>query len=253
MHYQLALLALGSLASLASAKPIAVEARTYTSTNYTDPTAVSALDAENIGLIQSLELAPTAVERFQILAADPKQFKFNFAAAGPPAASSGASVVLANRATMPALIGQGISTAMGWLNPCGINVPHIHPRATEFLTVVSGTIKNGFIIETGSGVSQIETDVNTFEGIVLPQGSIHFQFNDNCESAVFISGLDNEDPGVSVVATNFFSLDPEVVNATLGYPEQIDGTNIQQFAKSIPAATAVKVESCLKRCNIPMA
>ncbi|CAN0597135.1 unnamed protein product, partial [Laminaria digitata] len=32
---------------------------------------------------------------------------------------------------LPALAGQGISMALVNLGPCAINLPHIHPRATE--------------------------------------------------------------------------------------------------------------------------
>ena len=37
------------------------------------------------------------------------------------------------------------------LRPCGLNTPHTHPRATEFLFVISGTaLEVGFIEENGA-------------------------------------------------------------------------------------------------------
>ncbi|CAN0470066.1 unnamed protein product, partial [Scytosiphon promiscuus] len=38
---------------------------------------------------------------------------------------------------LPALEGQGISMAIVNLGPCAINLPHIHPRATEVSKTVS--------------------------------------------------------------------------------------------------------------------
>lgn len=80
-------------------------------------------------------------------------------------------------------------------------------------------------------------------------GSIHFQFNDACESATFVASLNSEDPGTSQVAQNFFALDAGVVNATLGFPKTIDGKNIEQFRKAIPPNLAQDVDNCFVKCK----
>jgi hypothetical protein len=37
-----------------------------------------------------------------------------------------------------------------FLEPCGINTPHIHPRATEFLVLVEGSnLQFGSFLENG--------------------------------------------------------------------------------------------------------
>lgn len=88
------------------------------------------------------------------------------------------------------------------------------------------------------------------EGTVFPQGSIHYQFNDSCEKATFVAGLNSDDPGTSQVAQNFFALNSGVVNATLGFPKTIDGKNIEEFRKAIPTNVARGIDICLARCNI---
>ena len=88
-----------------------------------------------------------------------------------------------------------------------------------------------------------------FEGTLFPQGSIHYQFNDGCEKAVFVAALDSNDPGTSSVAQNFFSLDAGVLNATLGYPKTVDGRNFEASRKAIPANLAQDVGRCLARCS----
>ena len=41
---------------------------------------------------------------------------------------------------LPALEGQGISMALVNLGPCAINLPHVHPRATEVSKTLSNSI-----------------------------------------------------------------------------------------------------------------
>jgi hypothetical protein len=130
----------------------------------------------------------------------------------------------------------------------------VHPRATEFLTLVEGSdLKFGYVLENGlvkTGRNpEIAGFLNKFEGTVFPQGSIHFQFNDNCEKATFVATLDSDNPGTNQVAQGFYSLNAGVVDATLGFPKQIDGQNIEKFRKRIPANLAQDVDVCLAMCN----
>jgi hypothetical protein len=72
---------------------------------------------------------------------------------------------------------------------------------------------------------EIAGALKKFDGTVFPQGSIHYQFNNNCQDATFVATLNSEDPGTSQIAQNFFALNPQVVDATLNatvspiYPE----------------------------------
>lgn len=140
------------------------------------------------------------------------------------------------------------------MEPCGINTPHVHPRATEFLTLVKGgEFQFGYVLENNLVASgknpEIAGSLQKFEGTVFPQGSIHFQFNNNCEKAVFVPSLNSDDPGTSQVAQGFFALNAVVVNATLGFPNQINGKNIDEFRRTIPANVAQGMARCLARCN----
>jgi hypothetical protein len=133
-----------------------------------------------------------------------------------------------------------------------MNSPHIHPRATEFLTVVEGgNVTFGYILENGL-TNEINGTLQKFQGTVFPMGSIHYQFNDNCNSSTFVAALNSDDPGTSQIAQNFFGLNPDIVNATLGFPKEINGQNIAQFAKTLPVNFVQGIERCLERCNIPI-
>ncbi|KAJ4303382.1 hypothetical protein N0V90_002275 [Kalmusia sp. IMI 367209] len=229
------------------------------------PAAAPTPDPEQqASLFRDLFSAPTAIKRFQrlltakgeaLLSADALKnlVVFNFNGATPAPGALGGATKAANIETFPILTGLGISTTLGFLDACGINTPHVHPRATEFLTVVEGKIDFGYILENGlvkaGQNAEIAGTLSKFQGTVFPQGSIHYQINNECAPATFVAALNNEDPGTSQVAQNFFGLNPDVVNATLGFPKTIDGKNIEQFRKAIPANIAQSIDICLARCK----
>lgn len=169
----------------------------------------------------------------------------------------GGLFVLANENNFPILVDQGISTAVAVLNPCSMNSPHTHPRATEWLTVVDGQVQTGFMLEnnflpnakTGALTTQISSNLTAFQATIFPMGSIHFQFNPTCEPATFIATLNHADPGTSQVAQNFFFLDDNIVNITLGEINNINAQNIDQFRNTLPPNLVQAVDSCLSKCG----
>ncbi|KAI9729163.1 MAG: hypothetical protein M1834_007070 [Cirrosporium novae-zelandiae] len=218
--------------------------------------AAPAATNSNLALIEQLELAPSSVDRFKILlgengdgnAQEKIVFDFNTVLNAPPTGKGGV-ISPSSIDNFPALVGFEISTTIGILNPCGINTPHIHPRATEFLTVIQGALDTGFILENGF-TNEINTTLTKFQATIFPMGSIHFQVNPNCEEAIFVAALDSNDPGVSQIAQNFFGLNANVVNATLGFPKQLNGADIEDFRGQIPPNVALGIDNCLAKCNI---
>ncbi|KAK4940334.1 hypothetical protein LTR10_019550 [Elasticomyces elasticus] len=235
---------------------------TTSSGSYSSSTSASASVVPNpvpsSGVVAELLTADSTVDRFKDIqkeiAAGDVSLKFDFNPAANPAApvGMGGQVDLANRANFPILTDLGISAAGIFFKPCGLNTPHIHPRASEFLTLVTdNNLLTGFVLENGL-TSEFNTTLTKFQGTVFPMGSIHFQQNLDCTDAVAIAGLNHEDPGASSLAQNFIiNLDVDVVDAALGFPKQIDGSNFAAFKANIPGSLAKGVEECLVRCNIP--
>lgn len=220
--------------------------------------------ANNDDLVATLLTRSTAIKKFQtLLTEDGKKLKspedikkatvFDFNNAQPAPGAKGGAAKAANIDTFPILTGLGLGTTVAFLTPCGINTPHIHPRASEFLTVVRGTVDFGMILENGLVAAgenaEISGRLGEFQGTVFPQGSIHYQINPTCDDAIFVATLNSEDPGTSQVAQNFFGLNSDVVNATLGFPETLDGKKIEEFRGQIPANLAQAVDTCLKSCG----
>jgi len=192
-----------------------------------------------------LRLAATAVDRVNLLPND-TQFVFNFFdPAAKAAAGAGGKIVLANAATFPAVVGNGAAMAVGFLDACAINTPHTHPRATEIQFSVNGTIRTGMITENNSRF--IMTEINPGGITIFPQGSIHFQANEGCEPALFVSSFNSEDPGVLQAGQRFLGLSPDIVAATLG---DIGVEAVEGLDEIIPDSIALGTDECLKRCGI---
>lgn len=62
---------------------------------------------------------------------NPEDFVFSLGGPEPAAPVNGFQIRAANLNQLPALEGQGISMALVNLDACTINLPHVHPRATE--------------------------------------------------------------------------------------------------------------------------
>jgi hypothetical protein len=92
-------------------------------------------------------------------------FDFNLQTASNGA--KGGSILLATVDNFPILEDLGISSAVSFIEPCGLNIPHFHPRASEILTVIEGVLDTGFVQENGFN-TEIETQLGKFQATVFP-------------------------------------------------------------------------------------
>lgn len=158
--------------------------------------------------------------------------------------------------TFPLVTGLDVSVTLAFLEPCGINTPHIHPRATEFLVLVEGSdLQFGSFLENGvvppGQTQEVAGTLDRYQGTAFSSGSIHYQFNNGCEKAVFVAAFNSANPGTSSVAQGFFSLNAEVVNATLGSAAAtIAGDSIEELRKQLPESLAQDARNCLARCKL---
>ncbi|PGH19557.1 hypothetical protein AJ80_03893 [Polytolypa hystricis UAMH7299] len=206
--------------------------------------------AGNPNLITQLRTS-TQVNRTNALIEDEpdfSNFKFNFLEKLKPGPFGG-GVVVANGETFPAVTGTGISGGVVFLPPCGMNGAHTHPRASEFAIASNATVKTGYVMENGAA-KFIDLTLNPLEGVVFPQGSIHFQFNDNCDPTMLFVGLSSEDPGTSFAVKNVFALGNPAASAALGLPDKINDQNLEAFTDSLPTGIILGAKECAKRCKI---
>ncbi|GAB4832817.1 hypothetical protein Ancab_006834 [Ancistrocladus abbreviatus] len=136
----------------------------------------------------------------------------------------GSNVTLVSAANLPGLNTLGISMARIDFAPYGLNPPHTHPRGTEILTVIEGTLYVGFVTSNlPNGGNRLFTKVlNQGDVFVFPQGLIHFQFNVGKTPAVAIVGLSSQNPGVITIANAVFGSKPPISVDVLSKAFQLD-------------------------------
>ncbi|KAJ7753945.1 RmlC-like cupin domain-containing protein [Mycena maculata] len=174
---------------------------------------------------------------------------FDFSQQQAASGAQGGSILLATVDNFPILEELGVAGAVSFVGPCGLNIPHIHPRASEFFVVTEGILDTGFVLDNGFS-TEIETQLGKYQGTVFPMGSIHYQQNPTCSPAVFVAAFNNEDPGRSDIATNFWMLPDDVIDAALGFPTTIDGDTIDAWRAHLPVNLAAGVDSCLAACGL---
>ncbi|KAL0944348.1 Spherulin-1A 1 [Colletotrichum truncatum] len=204
-----------------------------------------------LSLTQQLFLAETAADRFKLLP-DNKQFIFDFNKKQENPGNGG-ELIAANRKTFPALVGTGAGMAVGRVNGCGMNTFHVHPRSVELQIVTQGrlitemTPENGVFEADGKTRRVIRTEIGPYQMTPFYQGSLHTQFNPDCEPATFVAAFTSEDFGTGQVADSTFALSDDVIAATFG--QSIDGEDIEMVRAAIPKSIAKGVDECLKRCE----
>ncbi|XP_073362745.1 putative germin-like protein 2-1 [Aegilops tauschii subsp. strangulata] len=141
--------------------------------------------------------------------------------AGNTSNKQGSAVTAVNVAQIAGLNTLGISLARVDYAPYGQNPPHIHPRATEILTVLEGSLYVGFI--TSNPENKLFSKVlNKGDVFVFPQGLIHFQFNYGTNKAIAIAALSSKNPGVITIANTVFGSNPSISGDILAKAFQVD-------------------------------
>lgn len=132
---------------------------------------------------------------------------------------------------LPGLNTLGISMARIDYKPWGINPPHTHPRATEILTVVEGTLEVSFVTSNPENrlISKVIRKGDVF---VFPVGLIHFQRNVGYGNAVAIAALSSQNPGVITIANAVFGSKPDINSDVLVKAFQTD-KNVVETIKSV--------------------
>ncbi len=124
----------------------------------------------------------------------------------------------------------GISLARIDFAPYGLNPPHTHPRATEILVVLEGTLYVGFV--TSNTDNRLFTKIlNKGDVFVFPVGLIHFQFNVGHTNAVAFSGLSSQNPGLITIADAVFGSNPPINPDVLAKAFQLDKTIVNYLEK----------------------
>ncbi|XP_047328818.1 germin-like protein subfamily 1 member 16 [Impatiens glandulifera] len=118
----------------------------------------------------------------------------------------------------------GISLARIDFAPYGLNPPHIHPRGTEVLLVLEGSLLVGFVTSNIPNQKNRLFTKTLYAGdvFVFPEGLVHFQQNIAETNTIAFAGLSNQNPGTITIANAVFGSDPKISPHVLTKAFQVD-------------------------------
>jgi quercetin dioxygenase-like cupin family protein len=132
----------------------------------------------------------------------------------------GSAVTTANVEKVSGLNTLGVSMSRVDYAPWGVNPPHTHPRATEIIYVLEGSLDVAFVTTGGNLYARTVCKGGLF---VFPRGLIHYQKNTGGAPAVAISVFNSQFPGTQSLAVSLFGASPPVPTDVLVRALQIDG------------------------------
>ncbi|KAG2570055.1 germin-like protein 1-1 [Panicum virgatum] len=145
---------------------------------------------------------------------------------------AGSLVTAANVEMFPGVNTLGVSIARIDYAPGGQNPPHTHPRATEIIFVLEGTLEVGFITTDNKLFVKTVTKGDVF---VFPRGLVHFQQNRRYGPAAVVAAFNSQLQGTQVLATALFGAAPPVSTDILAKAFRIDNGEVEAIkAKFAP-------------------
>ncbi|KAF5207631.1 Germin-like protein subfamily 1 member [Thalictrum thalictroides] len=140
----------------------------------------------------------------------------------------GSDITPVNAAHIPGLNTLGISMVRIDYAQGGLSPPHTHPRASEILTVLEGTLFVGFI--TSNPENRLITKVlQRGDVFVFPVGLIHFQRNIGYGNAVAFAAFSSQNPGAVTVANTVFGANPRIETDILTRAFAVDNSIIDSL------------------------
>ncbi|KAJ8498319.1 hypothetical protein OPV22_008871 [Ensete ventricosum] len=162
-------------------------------------------------------------------AANVTEADFFFKGLATPGATNntmGSLVTGANVEKIPGLNTLGVSLSRIDYAPGGLNPPHTHPRATEIVFVLDGTLDVGFITTANKLIAKTITKGEVF---VFPRGLVHFQKNNGAVPAAVIAGFNSQLPGTQSIAATLFAATPSVPDNVLSKAFQIGTKEVEEI------------------------
>ncbi|KAK4283979.1 hypothetical protein QN277_000874 [Acacia crassicarpa] len=128
----------------------------------------------------------------------------------------------------PALNGQSISYALFQFPSGSINPPHTHPRASELLFLLHGSLQVGFV-DTKRGL--YTQTVEAGDMFIFPKGLIHYQYNPHVAHATAISAFPSANAGTVSLPISLFGTGIDEV--VLAKAFNIDVSTVKKIIDSV--------------------
>lgn len=155
-------------------------------------------------------------------------FSGGFHVPGNTSNPSGSSVTSASVAQIPGLNTLGLTLIRFDFAHGGLVTPHIHPRASEILTVLEGSLLVGFVSSSPENrlFSKVLEQGDVF---VFPIGLAHFLSNAGNGTAAAIASLNSQNPGFIAIPSNIFGTNPPIGDDVLAKAYNVDKSIVEKL------------------------
>ena len=136
----------------------------------------------------------------------------------------GSAVTAANVEKLPGLNTLGVSMSRVDYAPWGVNPPHTHPRATEIIYVLEGSLDVGFVTTAGKLFARTVCKGELF---VFPRGLVHYQKNNGGAPAAAISAFNSQLPGTQTLAEALYTASSPVPTDVLDRALDVDDCMVE--------------------------
>eukprot|EP01121_Diplochlamys_sp_Union-15-3_P003608 TRINITY_DN1354_c0_g1_i4.p1 TRINITY_DN1354_c0_g1~~TRINITY_DN1354_c0_g1_i4.p1 ORF type:complete len:347 (-),score=36.07 TRINITY_DN1354_c0_g1_i4:124-1134(-) len=156
----------------------------------------------------------------------------------------GGNVSYMNLTSLPTLAGRNLAAAWTMLEPCGLILPHVHPRGDKTVISIDGQqLMVGYIWENKAKF--VVNILGVGDATFVPKGAIHFLQNLSCNRTNSINGYNYEDPGLLILGSNLFRFPDDVLGAAFGLSE----AEVDTVRDSIPPYPLYLAAECRQRCG----
>lgn len=136
------------------------------------------------------------------------------------------------RALIPGLNTLGISVSrIDYAVSGGFVPPHLHPRATEVMTLLEGTLYVGFV-----SFNQSDNSAKLFTKVlypgdvfVVPEGLVHFAFNVGEKPVVVLAAFSSQNSGLTNVPIAMFGSKPPISVELLSKAFKLDSKIVEDL------------------------
>ncbi|KAI5572125.1 hypothetical protein BDE02_11G141600 [Populus trichocarpa] len=155
-------------------------------------------------------------------------FSGGFHVPGNTSNPSGSSVTSASVAQIPGLNTLGLTLIRFDFAQGGLVTPHIHPRASEILTVLEGSLLVGFVSSFPENrlFSKVLEQGDVF---VFPIGLAHFLSNVGNGTAAAVASLNSQNPGFIAIPSNIFGTNPPIGDDVLAKAYNVDKSIVEKL------------------------
>ncbi|PIN14854.1 hypothetical protein CDL12_12504 [Handroanthus impetiginosus] len=139
------------------------------------------------------------------------------------------TVYKASMTELPSLNGQSVSYAALYYPPGSVNPPHTHPRSSELLFLLVGSLEVGFVDSNNKLIAQTLQQSDMF---VFPKGLLHYQYNlDNKNPAIALSAFGSANAGTVSIPSAVFGSD--IYDPILALSFNTDAETIRKLKSGI--------------------